>query len=243
MNSNYNVFSKKKTEKIQQAISNLFSRALEHHKSPAIEHDRLYRALILPEHIDLLENTQKLVGKLQSHTSLPLKMKLTNKHEVKMSLYFSSSNGGTFDKLMPEYASVFHGKAEPEVVAAWQEWVDDRYKIGVDFAHIKSIFAILNRDLKTVTQMGSLFNGLAAVMGHEDLKNDAHKVRTAIMPNNMPAIAPELREGSRRATQLIANYLLLPEKATNIGGPSVSFSSYNMGQITFPWSNQRVNVD
>lgn len=204
-----NVFSRKKTQAINQTIKTLFDRVIAHHTAPPeLTPNDIYHLLVRPEHVTKLREVDEVVGRVQTHRDVGFLMRSSG---IQIGLQVSFAE--PLHRLIPAYISAGpHKDADPELLAEVQAWVDRRVEIGMAFAKVKELFRVLNWRLSNPAQMKFYFEGIITLMRSSDMEAQAMKLMGGAFPANIPSIAPELRALGIEATKTLSRFLLLPEE-------------------------------
>lgn len=235
-----NALGYSKASAIRNAIGTLFARAVSHHTIPDMNEIGFYRMLVRKKHLDKLEEVHRLVGSVQSHQSLSVKVAIPGDAYTSAQLSVGFTN--PLDRLLPKtcLSDGIHDENEPELYAKTVAWIDRRYNLGVEFGRLKAVFEQLNGELSSAQQLVFYFEGLTTLLEmspDEAHKDQAHRLREAKIPGKLPSIAPELRTAARDATKLVARCLLFPKDAVNTSEVSLAFYSGSMGYAKADWSN------
>lgn len=226
-------FSERKMEALDNSVNTLFFRTLECLPQPGISKTEIHHALVKPEHRKLLDQTEELVGTIQSHNHLSFKVKVASGQVIDVGATFNTP----LNHIMPDYYQQgFHADANEETVAKLDKWVKVRCGIGFEFAKAFSILHDLNDMMASPKQMKFFFDGIVGLCEMSDMKDIADKLREPFVPASFPSIDPAMRQGCKDATQAIARALLVdPDQKNKTPAVTFSIAHRNAGTARLPW--------
>jgi hypothetical protein len=233
-------FSRKVRTQAINSIGTFAQHAIKFHASPALTAEDIYKALVKPEHVEHLAQTDKLVGVVQRHSRVSIPADVPNSMD-KVSLHMAFV-GGSLDKLLPEYTrNGFHTRSVlTEQIAAW---VDRRYYIGAGFANVREVFLHLDDYLSTPAQVKFYFDGVTSILDrHEDTQAMANKLREPKFPGKLPALPREVRDAAIEATKFLAQMALLPSGEPDTTPFGVHLFVEDFGFQKLSWKQDLVRI-
>jgi hypothetical protein len=227
------VFGKKHREGLDEALQKMFRRVHSHIPMPEVDAGDVLSMLVRPEHRDILKQTEAVVGKIQSHTTVYLAF--SDKPSLQIQFSFPMQH-----KLLPRYAEKepVNVEIDREFWAPILSWRDQRIEVGAKFSRVSWLLNHLDYHAGTIANVKFYFAGITPLMAMvPGMERRTDLTRESKMPANLVGIHPEVRAMKKEADATISTAMLYEEEQEC---PSTYFALYSKPNISVPFENEKM---
>jgi len=227
------VFGKKHREGLDEALQKMFRRVSSHIPMPDVDAGDVLSMLIKPEHREILKQTEAVVGKIQSHTTIYLSF--SDKPKLQVQFSFPQQH-----RLLPKYAEkeAINVEIDREFWAPILSWRDQRIEVGAKFSRVAWLLNHLDHHAGSIAGVKFYFSGITPLMAMvPGMEKRTDLTRETRMPTTAFGVHPEVRRMKQEADATISTAMLYDDE---LDSPSTYFALYSKPNISVPFENEKM---
>jgi hypothetical protein len=233
-------FTPSTLRELQNVLVTLQARRM-HYLESALTHDDMLRAIVRPEHREMLTTITEIAYVSSSASSVTIDRK-DHATGINCSVNMTiSTPSGNVPFLLPRYANQtkFDTPESKEAAGKLDAWLAMRVEIGREIAIARAVLDELYHSSDTIAAMHLFWPGVTLLLNESQdarCKRLAESLSRFRIPKTLPRMTPELRAGIKDASTAITKAIMLPPIETEKPHEPVRLYLSNADLIPVPWS-------